>query len=99
MLDDTPIGDDVAIRETLYRAAVATPGLELLLNSIVAVDGDHATVSSISLLMGGGLRDPQIVRCERVVDSLHRDATGHWQLDARIDDGHMGEPLPDSEPA
>ena len=50
----TPSGDHVAVQEALYRAVAREHGLELLLNSVVDVDGDRATVSSFSVLLGGG---------------------------------------------
>jgi len=89
--DRTPAGDLVAVQEALYRAVAHEHGLELLLNSVVDVDGDHATVSSVSVLLGGDMRDPKIVSCQRVLDSLHRDDHGRWRMEARVPDDNPRE--------
>jgi hypothetical protein len=50
-------------------------------------------------VLGGDPRDPQIVRCHRVIDSLHRDGAGHWHVDARRTEGHAKGQPPGAEPA
>jgi hypothetical protein len=88
--DRTPAGDHVAVQEALYRAVAREHGLELLLNSVVEVDGDRATVASVSVLLGGNVRDPKIVSCRRVLDSLQRDGHGRWRVGARASDDSSG---------
>jgi len=88
--DRSPAGDHVAVQEALYRAVAREHGLELLLNSVVDVDGNRATVSSVSVLLGGDVRDPKIVSCERVLDSLQRDDHGRWRVEARAPDDNPG---------
>jgi hypothetical protein len=84
--DRTPAGDHVAVQEALYRAVAREHGLELLLNSVVDFDGDRATVSSVSVVLGGDVRDPKIVSCGRVLDSLQCDDHGRWRVGARASD-------------
>jgi hypothetical protein len=97
--DVSPDVDRSDVLETLYRTASAAPELELLLNSVPDVDGDQATVSSISVVLGGDRRDPHIVRCEHVIHSLHRDVAGQWHVDARRPHGHAQVVPPGAEPA
>ena len=83
MNDVSPDDQRALVLEALYQAATRAPALELVLNSIPDIDGDRATVTSISLVLGGDLREPQILRCQQVIDSLQRDDEGRWHVDAR----------------
>jgi hypothetical protein len=88
------VGDHIAVQEALYRAASCGPEVELLLNSEIEVYGGTASVRSVSLVLGGDLRDPQIVSCRRVLDSLQRDGEGRWRVKGRVaDDGPTGPRL------
>ena len=87
MGDETLDIDHVAVQEALYRAASDAAGFELLLNSMVTIDGTHAAVRSICVVLGGELRDPKITSCQRVIDSLHRDSEGRWRVDSRTTEG------------
>jgi hypothetical protein len=37
------------------------------------------------------MRDPKIVSCQRVLDSLHRDDHGRWRMEARVPDDNPRE--------
>lgn len=87
MSDTAAGGDALAVLDALYRAAETTPGVELLLNCIPVIEGGHATVSSVSVVLGGDLREPGIRRCQHLTDTLHRDSAGRWHVDPRADDG------------
>lgn|GEM_PF-4927502 len=85
MNDPTAAVEALAVLDALYRAAEATPGVELLLNSVPVIEGGTATVSSVSVVLGGDLRHPDVRLCRRVTDSLHRDSSGRWCVDPRPD--------------
>jgi hypothetical protein len=86
-MNDVARADDApAVLNALYRQVESTPGVEILLNAVPVIDRDNATVSSVSVVFGGDVREPRILRCRRVTDRLQRATDGRWQVHPRNGD-------------
>jgi SnoaL-like domain len=96
MSDDNQPSDRMAVRYALYRNAnEAARGteVELIVNSIIEIDGSRARASSVRLRLGGTDRAPQLVACDRVDDELVRRSDGEWELERRtVAGGPSGDP-------
>ena len=81
-----PGDDQTAVRYALFRAAEeATHGKEvdLIVNTVVEIDGDRAWASSVRLRLGETDRAPQLITCDRIYDELVRLPSGQWKIAPR----------------
>lgn len=71
------------ICQGLYRASMAEPEFELLLDLQVEVDDDRALARSRSVILGGAPRNPHIVRDRTLASLLRLDGANRWTVTHR----------------